>query len=243
MTENLTVLVVVFFSSMAGAFTAHECTSLNTGIIYAARLIRRWRDGLPDAHYSDLYSIPIRRMRAEFMTVQLKRSMFAAAIVLGALAIHWTQAEMSGALAQQRNQTNLDFASERARIGAVQRRIDALRKRLDVVAATANQAATGEHILLGRDGPPPQGSGASNKSRTRNENNEREAERRIPSTIRHRDRTVTAAELDALRSRLGAAEQSARSLGERVNRLDFGTDLRALEQELDRIEADISSYQ
>jgi hypothetical protein len=177
------------------------------------------------------------------MNVNLRLSLFPVAVVFAAFALHLTQSESSAAFAQQHNQTDLEFTRERAQVNAVERRIDALEQRLAAVVAETDQASAREHVLLGRDPPPPRRSGASNTAQTRDENTESESVRRIPSTIRHRDRTITAADQKALRSRLEAAEQTTRSLGERVNRPDFGAGLRALDQDLTQIEAEISSFE
>ncbi len=177
------------------------------------------------------------------MFTYLKHSIFAAAAVFVVLALHLAISESSAAVAQQHNQTDLEFTRERAQIESMELRIDELRQRLAVVAATAEQASTAEHVLLGRDAPPPQGSGASNTPLTRNESTEREAERQIPSTLRHRDRAITAADQNALGSRLDAAERTTRSLGERVNRPDFEAGLRTLERDIVQIEAEISSLE
>ena len=177
------------------------------------------------------------------MIVHPRLSLFAVAVVFAALTLHLTESVSSAAIAQQHNQTDLEFTRERAQVKAVDLRIDALRQRLTAVVAKTDQAGAREHVLLGRDPPPPQRSGASNTSQTRNESTASEAKSQIPSTLRHRDRAITAADQKALGSRLDAAERTTRALGERINRPDFGAGLRTLEQDLAQIEVDISSFE
>lgn len=171
--------------------------------------------------------------------------------VAAASLFHLLQLESAAPLAQQRAQTDLEFTRERARVTAAERRVAALRQRLaGLERAAAGQdsanAAGGEHVILGRDGPPPAGNAAPARmgsAPAAAQPAERRSERRIPQTLTHRDRFVTAAETQDLSGRLDAAAQQARSLGERVNRPDFGAGLRALEQELERLEAEIASYE
>jgi len=177
------------------------------------------------------------------MNVNLRLSLFPVAVVFAALALQLTQSEGSAAFAQQHNQTDLEFTRERAQVKAMESRIDALRQQLAAIVAKTDQASAREHVLLSRDPPPPRRSGASNTARTRDESTESESERRIPATLTHRNRTITAADQKALRSRLEAAERTTRSLGERVNRPDFGAGLRMLDQDLAQIETEISSFE
>jgi len=177
------------------------------------------------------------------MSVHPRISLFAVAVSFVALASHTTQSDSSAAFAQQRNQTNLDFMRERAQVKTLGLRIDALRQRLAVVVARSDHAGAREHVLLSRDPPPPQRSQTSITSRASDEGAENETVRRNPSTLRHRDRALTSADVEALRSRLDAVEQTARALGERVNRPDFGAGLRALEHDLAQIEAAISNFE
>lgn len=118
------------------------------------------------------------------------------------------------ALAQQRNQTDLQFARERASLVAAERRVEAMRNRLN---------ALGE-----RSADPPE--------RARSER----SEARVSERLRHRGRAVPVEDIDALHLRLQSAQETARSLGERINRPDFGAGLRTLEQQLAELESEIS---
>jgi hypothetical protein len=150
---------------------------------------------------------------------------------------------ISVAIAQQHRQTDLEFTRERAQVDAAEQEINRLGQRLTNVAAGAAPTSAQEHVLLGREVPSSQTPGASNTSVIRADEAEREAETRIPSTIRHRDRAMTAEEHEALSRRLHNAQKSARALGERVNRPEFDAELQTLEREIAQIEAQISRFE
>ena len=131
----------------------------------------------------------------------------------------------SAAQAQQHNASDLEFVRERGQISAAEKRIESLTRRVTALKESTSASATGEHVLLGRDvGIPPASQDARN-----------------PQTIKHRERSVTAEEIETLRRRLAAAQQSARSLGERINRPDFGAGMRSLNKDLDEIESRIQA--
>jgi hypothetical protein len=175
--------------------------------------------------------------------VDRKLSSFAVALIFAVLGLHFGQSEHSAVSAQQHNQTDLDFTRERASVAAADQRINSLRKRLAALSTKANQASSMEQVLVARDAPPPQTSGTPSNSRAGTESAERDAEHRIPSTLRHRDRSVSATDVNALKSRLNSAQRTTRSLGERVNRPDFGAGLQALDEDLARIDAEISNFE
>lgn len=186
--------------------------------------------------------------------MKLRRTPFsvvAIAVVATSLA-YLLQSENAAPLAQQRAQTDLDFTRERARVTGAERRIAALRQRLAALERPAQaqegaSAVGGQQAIPGRDaGPPPAGNAAPARARNARASTqpaERSGERRIPRTLTHRDRLVTAAEAQSLNDRLDGATQTARALGERINRPDFGAGLSALEQELERLEAEIARYE
>ena len=68
-------------------------------------------------------------------------------------------------------------------------------------------------------------------------------EKHTPETLRHRDRAASTGDIRSLDARLDAAAGKARSLGERINRPDFGAGLRKLGMELDDIEAGVGTIE
>jgi hypothetical protein len=179
------------------------------------------------------------------MRAAAKRASCAAIALFAALALHTAGSGRSAARAQQHNQTDLAFSRERASVAATERRIESLRQRLasfERRAATPQAAppSAAEHVLLSRDASPPSRSAASSLVTARNDAASPASESRMPSTLRHRDRAVTAVDVSSLNERLDAADKAARSLGERLNQPDFGAGVRALEQDLNEIEADLA---
>jgi hypothetical protein len=182
------------------------------------------------------------------MKASEKLRLLTASVLFAAVLLQTAGSDRSAAFAQQHNRTDLAFSRERARITATERRIEALRQRLASVerrsvSPAAAPASAAEHVLLSRDASPPPRSAPSNRETVRDDAALLQSERRIPSTLRHRDRAVSALDIGALNQRLDAAEKTARSLGERINRPDFGAGVRALEQHLDNIEAELANLE
>ena len=95
----------------------------------------------------------------------------------------------------QHRQTDLDFTSSlQSQSASLQKQVRGLDVRLKNLEQTA--AAT-EHILLGRQIQPPASTsdGVSNVTTA-------SAERRVPETLRHKDRAVDQADLGAIRNEL-----------------------------------------
>lgn len=154
------------------------------------------------------------------------RRLLAAKVVLAASFVGLLYGESVTTFAQQRAQTDLDFARERARASAAEARVAGLRERLAKLEprATAPQSARAVAVTPNPAAP-------------------RAGERRVPQTLTHRDRAMTEAVAKALRERLDAAEQTARGLGGRGDRENLDARLSALEQELERLDADIAVYE
>jgi peptidoglycan hydrolase CwlO-like protein len=166
--------------------------------------------------------------------------LIASLVVLIVLSVDVSLTGRSAAQAQQHNASDLEFARERGQISAAEKRIESLNRRVAALQESTSANATREHVLLGRDvGIPPSSQDTTPEVTT--EKRQRDSDRRVPQTIKHRDRAVTTDDIATLRRRLAAAQQSTRSLGERVNRPDFGAGIRSLNKELDEIESRIQA--
>ena len=184
-------------------------------------------------------------MKDEIINFRLPLLIAAAALVVFGSFV--TPSDRSAALAQQRNQTDLAFVRERASLEAAERRITELRQRVGrltsrVSVADSDQVSAEENVLSSRGGLPTSSTGASD-IRARAAIPQSRTQRRGPQTLRNRDRAVTGRDIDLLNTQLNATAQSARSLGERVNRPEFGAGLTSLEQDLAQIEAEIAGFE
>lgn len=148
---------------------------------------------------------------------------------------------MAATHAQQHRQTDLEFTRERAQLQAVEQRIASLRQRLHRKAGEVSHAGAQEHVLLGRDSAPPPGD--SGPGTVAAAVPAAQPEKHTPETLRHRDRAASTGDIRSLDARLDAAAGQARSLGERINRPDFGAGLRKLGMELDDIEAGVGTIE
>jgi phage terminase Nu1 subunit (DNA packaging protein) len=179
------------------------------------------------------------------MTTRRRPGLFAAAAIFAVAALHSAQSEHSAAVAQQHNQTDVDFLQERARLNAAERRIDALSQRLASLEQGATLSArpsSARDVAPRRTAGPAPRSRDSTAVRTHEDGGVAQTGSRIPTTLRHRDRAISATDLDVLKNELESLQQTARSVGERLNRPDFGAGLRALERDITDLETDISSF-
>ncbi|MDX1498321.1 MAG: hypothetical protein R3176_00390 [Woeseiaceae bacterium] len=152
------------------------------------------------------------------------------------LAIDIGYGDRAASWAQQNNQSDVEFARERARVEAAQRRIRLLQQRVDSLERAARYPQAREHILLGRQIPSADDPGSAAPGGLR-------SARDSSPGARNRLRTVTTADTAELTQRLDEADATASQLGERVNRPDFGAGLKALKRDLDRIERDIRRFE
>ena len=170
------------------------------------------------------------------MTSQTKRICLGLIASLAMLASDVGHGNHAAARAQQNNQTDVDFARERARLNAEQRRIRRLQQRVDALERAARFPQTREHVLLGRQIPAADDPGVAAPGGLRSAGDS-------SAGSRERLQTVTTADTIELAQRLDEAEGQAHRLGERVSRPDFGAGLKALKRDLDRIERDIRRFE
>ncbi len=170
------------------------------------------------------------------MTSQSQRICLGLFATFALVAIDVGYGDQAASRAQQNNQSDMEFAQERARVEAEQRRIRRLRQRVDALERAARHPQTREHILLGRQVPAADDPGTSAPGGLR-------SARDSSPGAQNRLRTVTTADTAELTQRLDAAASKANQLGERVSQPEFGAGLKALRRNLDRIERDIRRFE
>jgi len=162
--------------------------------------------------------------------------------ILGFLtALSYTN-QSAFAQTSQHRETDLDFTSRlRSQSANLQKQVNGLDIRLKKLEQAA---ASREHILLGRQIPTPASTNPGSRTTTAALD-----ERRVPETLRHRDRAVDQSDLGIIRSELQSLnrqiqeEQSRLSANRAQQSRSIEANLQRLQQQVRALDAKLGNVE